>query len=201
LKRKLRAILGVKGFLCLLSLAMVVLALVAYTAQVTITPTQQFTIGATTQSWTIYINDVNQIRYLPGSGSPVGSTVPTTQPPTTADSTTFAFYLVTDASKGCSVNITLTSPVNSSKFSKFEIRAMRWVDGVSDWVSTDFYDQPSGGGTKSFIDGLTNDFGYIQQSGVASTYYLLNMTYSYDLPGADTTTAITVTFSYTPLPQ
>ena len=197
MKRKLRAILGVKGSLCLLSLATVVLALVAYTAQVTITPTNQFTIGATTQSWTIYVNDVDQIRYLPGSGSPAGSTVPTTQPPTTADSTTFAFYLVTDASKGCSVNITLTSPVNSSEFSNFEIRALSWA-GVS-WNSATLYDQPSGGGTKSFIDGLTNDFGYVQQAAGQSTYYLLNMTYSYDL--VDTTTAITVTFSYTPLPQ
>lgn len=197
MKRKLRAILGVKGFLCLLSLAMVVLALVAYTAQVTITPTKQFTIGATTQSWTIYVNDINQTRYLPGSGSPAGSAVPTTVPPTTADPTSFAFYLVTDASKDCAVNITLSSAVNSSKFSKFEIRAMSWA-GVS-WSAVTLYDQPSGGGTKSFINGLTNDFGYIQQAAGLSTYYLLNMTYSYDL--VDTTTAITVTFSYTPLPQ
>lgn len=195
--RKLRAILGVKGSLCLLSLAMVVLALVAYTATVTITPTKQFTIGATTQSWTIYVNDVNQIRYLPGSGSPTGSAVPATAPPVDTDPTTFAFYVVTDASKACAVNITLTSPVNSSEFSKFEINALSWA-GVS-WNAVTLYDQPSGGSSKSFIDGLTNDFGYVQQSGVASTYYLLNMTYSYDQ--VDTTNAITVTFSYTPLPQ
>ena len=194
LKRKLRAILGVKGSLCLLSLAIVVLALVAYQAQVTITPKKQFTIGATTQSWTIYVNDVNQIRYLPGSGSPTGSVPPIA--PVDTDPTSFAFYVVTDASKGCAVNITLTSPVNSSKFSKFEIRALSWVGS---WSAVTIYDQPSGVGTKPFIDGLTNDFGYIQQSGVASTFYLLNMTYSYDL--VDTTTAFNVTFSYTPLPQ
>jgi len=202
LKRKLRAILGVKGSLCLLSLAIVVLALVAYTAEVTITPTKQFTIGATTQSWTIYVNDVNQIRYLPGSGSPTGSAVPATTPPVLADPTSFAFHLVTNAtveSKACAVNITLDSPVNSSKFSKFEIRVMSWVGAVSDWVSVTIYDLPSGGGTKSFIDGLTNDFGYVQQLAGQSTFYLLTMTYSYDR--VDTTTAITVTFLYTPLPQ
>ena len=66
LKRKLEAILGVKGFLCIASLTMIALALVAYTATVTITPTQQFTIGATTDSWTVYVNDVDAVRYLPG---------------------------------------------------------------------------------------------------------------------------------------
>ena len=195
MKRKLRAILGVKGSLALLSLATVVLALVAYTAQVTITPTKQFTIGATTQSWTIYVNDVNQIRYLPGSGSPTGSAVPATTPPVLAVPASFAFYVETDASKGCAVNITLTSPVDSNKFSKFEIRALSWVGS---WSAVTLYDQPSGGSSK-FINGSTNDFGYVQQLAGQQTFYLLEMTYSYDK--VDTTTAFNVTFSYTPLPQ
>jgi hypothetical protein len=62
-------VLGVKGILCLACLSVVAFALVTYTATVTVTPTLQLTTGATSASWNFYVNEVNQIRYLPGGFS------------------------------------------------------------------------------------------------------------------------------------
>ncbi len=193
--KKLEAILGLKGFLCFVSLTMIALALVTYTASVTITPTQQFTVGATSASWTVYMNDVNETRYLPGSGSPAGSSEPTFN---ASDTETYAFKAVTDADKVCAVRIELTSAVNSSKFSKFQITVKHW--NGSAWDAETLYDAATGSSTKSYIDGLTSgDFGYIHQDTLETTYYLLKVVYSYDL--TDETTQITATFQYTPLPR
>ncbi len=193
--KKLGAILGLKGFLCFVSLTMIAIALVTYTASVTITPTQQFTVGATSASWTVYMNDVNETRYLPGSGSPAGSSEPTFN---ASDTETYAFKAVTDADKVCAVRIELTSAVNSSKFSKFQITVKNW--NGSAWDAETLYDAATGSSTKSYIDGLTSgDFGYIHQGTLETTYYLLKVVYSYDL--TDETTQITATFEYTPLPQ
>jgi len=198
LKRKLKAILGVKGSLCLLSLAIVVLALVAYQATVTITPTKQFNIGATTASWTVYINDVDEVRYLPGTGTPSGSSPPAGSP--VGDPTKYAFNVTTDAGGACSVKIELTSAVNSSKFSKFEIIVKWWNATAVAWQDVTLYDAETGGSVKSFINGLTGgDVGYIQHAASTTRCYLIWVTYSYDL--VDTTTDVTVTFRYTPLPQ
>jgi hypothetical protein len=195
LKRKLEAILGVKGFLCIASMIMIALALVAYTATVTITPTQQFTIGATTATWTVYVNDVDEVRYLPGSGSPAGSSEPTFN---SSDTSTYAFKVVTDADKVCAAKIDLTSAVNSSKFSNFNITARYW--NGSAWTDETLYDAATGSTTKSYIDGLTaGDAGYVHQDVSTTRYYLIKVTYSYDL--VDETTQVTVTFQYTPLPQ
>ncbi len=195
LVKKLGAILGLKGFLSLASLTMIALALVTYTASVTITPTQQFTVGATSASWTVYMNDVNETRYLPGSGSPAGSEEPTFN---ASDTGTYAFKVVTDADKVCAVKIELTSAVNSSKFSKFEITTKYW--NGSAWDTETLYDAATGSNPKSFIDGLTSgDAGYIHQGTSEATYYLLKVVYSYAL--TDEATQITVTFQYTPLPQ
>ncbi len=116
-------ILGVKGFLCLASLIIIALALVTYTANVILTPTEQFTMGATSASWIVYMNDVNETRYLPGSGSPAGSEEP---PFSASESGTYVFKVVTDADKVCAVGIDLISVVNSSRFSKFEITIKKW---------------------------------------------------------------------------
>jgi len=195
LVKKLGAILGLKGFLSLASLAMIALALVTYTATVTVTPMQQFTVGATSASWIVYINDVNETRCLPGSGSPAGSEEPTFN---ASDTGTYAFKVVTDADKVCAVKIELTSAVNSSKFSKFEITAKYW--NGSAWDTETLYDAATGSNPKSFIDGLTSgDAGYIHQGTSETTYYLLKVVYSYAL--IDEATQITVTFQYTPLPQ
>ncbi|MBE0512583.1 hypothetical protein IBX38_06000 [Candidatus Bathyarchaeota archaeon] len=200
MRRKFKAALGIKGFLCIASLVAIGLALVVYTATVTITPTKMFTIGATTDSWTVYVNDVDQVRYLPGEGTPAGSTTPGTAPDGGSD--TYAFKVVTDDGKACAVNITLTTPTaNLANFSKFEIRVMYWNTTISpaNWVEATIYDAPSGGTNKPYIDGLTGDFGYIQQPISTSLYYLIKVTYSYT--EGDSTTAITVTSQYTPLPQ
>jgi len=191
----LRAVLGVKGFLCLASLTAIVLALVTYTTPVTITPTAQFTIGATTASWTVYVNDINETRNLPGSGSPAGSQTPMFND---SDSSTYAFKVVTDAAQVCAVKIELTAPVNSSKFSKFEITAKYW--NGSTWVDEALYNAATGSTAKSYINGLTlGDAGYVHQGTTTTRYYLIIVEYSYDL--VDETTPITVTFQYTPLPR
>ena len=111
--KKIGAVLGIKGVLSIASLTTIAIALVVYTVAVTVTPSQQFTIGATSDSWTVYVNDVNQARYLPG-----GSAQPTFN---ASDTNTYAFKVVTDANKVCAVKIELTSAMNSSKFSSFAI--------------------------------------------------------------------------------
>ena len=197
MSKKLGAMLGLKGVLCLASLTIVTLALVSYTATVTITPVNPLTQGATTDDWTIYINDVDEVRYLPGAGTPAGSTVPSSSP--NGGSDTYAFKVDTDAGRSMAVNITLASPVNTTKFSKFEITVLFWNATDSSWDNATLYDAPTGGSTKSYIDGLTSDYGYVQQSVSTSRYYLMKVTYSYDL--VETTTVITVSFNYIPLPQ
>ena len=197
LLKKLIFILGIKGLLCLASLTVVVLALVSYTATVTIAPTTQFTIGAATASWTVYVNDVNQLRYLPGTGTPSGSLKPVLN---AANTSTFAFKVVTDAAMVSAVNITLTSAVNSTKFSKFQITAMFWNSTISAWQVGTLYAAATGSTTKSYINGLTaGDSGYVHHATSLTRCYLIQVTYSYDL--VDATASVNVTFRYTPLPQ
>jgi hypothetical protein len=183
--RKISALLGIKGLLAVASLTTIAVALVAYTASVTITPTTQFTLGAATDSWTVYVNDVNQVRYLPG-----GSTPP-------VDGSTYAFTLDT-MNRDCAVQIELTAAMSSSLFSNFDITVMYWQSG-SGWTSATLYDSATGGSPISSIDGTTTNAGFIRQGlGTGPTSYLVQVTYSYDL--VDTTTAVTATFQYTPLP-
>ena len=197
--KNLRTALGVKGFLCLASLVAIASALVTYTAIVTITQARQFTIGATTASWTVYINDVNKETYLPGDGTPAGSTPPV-NPPTDTNSSTFAFKVVTTSGQVCAVKIELTAPVNSSEFSKFEIRVKYWNTGTSTWDNETLYDAPTGSTSISYIDGLTaGSAGYVHHAASLSGYYMIHVTCSYDV--VDNPTPKTVTFQYTPLPQ
>jgi len=183
--RKISALLGIKGLLAVASLTSIAIALVVYTASVTITPATQFTLGASSDSWNVYINDVNQVRYLPG-----GSTPP-------VDTSTHAFLLNTQ-NRGCAVQIELTAAISTSLFSNFDITVMYWQSG-SGWTSAQLCDSDTGGSPISSIDGTTTNAGYIRQaSGIGDTYYIVRVTYSYDL--VDTTTAVTTTFQYTPLP-
>jgi len=189
-KQTIRAILGVKGILCLAFLSMITTALVTYTAILTMTPTQQFNIGAATPSWTVYVNDVNQVRYLPG-----GSTEPTLN---TGDSNTYAFKVVTDANKVCAIKIELTSAVDSAKFSNFNITVRSSTGGA--WSAETLYAGATGSTTKSYINGLTgSDAGYVHQATSTTKYYEVKVTYSYDK--VDATAQVTVPFQYTPLPQ
>lgn len=197
---KLRAALGVKGFLCVASLITIALALVYYTAVVTINPYRQFIVGATTDDWRVYVNDIDQVRYLPGDGTPAGSVTPVGVPPSDGNVSTFAFKVWPDASRACAVNITLDySSTDLANFSKFEIRVMYWNTLSAGWEKATIYNASSGGPTKDFINGTAADFGYILQSVSTELYYLMNVTYSYDI--ADYATPFNVTFSYTPLPQ
>ncbi len=141
------------------------------------------------------MNDVDETRYLPGSGSPAGSAEPTFN---SSDTSTYAIKVVTDADKVCAVKIDLTSAVNSSKFSNFNITARFWTGAA--WADEPMYDAATGSTTKSYIDGLSaGDAGYIHQAVSTTRYYLIKVTYSYDL--VDATDQVTVTFQYTPFPQ
>jgi len=188
--RRIGAFLGLNGILVLAALTTIGLALVTYSATVQVNPIQQFTIGATSDSWTVYVNEVNQVRYLSG-----GSSQPTFN---ASDTDTYAFKVVTDANKVCAVKIELTEAVNSSKFSNFNITAQYWTGAA--WADATLYDAATGSTSKSSIDGLTGgDAGYIYQAVSTTTYYLIKVTYSYDL--VDETDQVTATFQYTPLPQ
>jgi hypothetical protein len=188
--KKLGALLGIKGVLSIASLATIAVALVVYSAAVTITPTQQFTIGALSDSWTVYINEVNEVRYLPGNYS-----APTLNP---GDTSTYAFRVVTDANKVCAIQIQMASAMSSSLFSNFDITVSYWVAG-SGWTSETLYASNTGSTTISSIDGLTTNAGYIHQAASTDRYYLVEVTYSYDI--VDTTTQVTANFEYTPLAQ
>ena len=187
--RRIGALLGLKGILVLSLLTTIGFALVTYSGTVTINPTQQFTIGATSDTWTVYVNEVNQLRYLPG----------TTSQPTfdSGDTGTYAFSVVTDASKVCAVQIELTSAMDNAKFTNFDITLQYWTGAA--WADATLYNAATGSTTVTEIDGLTTTAGYIHQAVSTTTYYLVKVTYSYDL--VDTTDQITATFQYTPLPQ
>lgn len=188
--RQLGAILGIKGALCIICMTMIVLALIVYTVSLVITPTLQFTTGAASSSWTVYVNDVNKARYLPG-----GMAEPTFN---ASNPNSYVFKVVTDANQVCAVKIELTSAVNSSKFSNFNITIEYW-NGVA-WVSGTLYSAATGSTTKSYINGLTaGDFGYVHQDLSTTGYYLIKVTYSYDK--VDETTQVASTFQFTPLPQ
>jgi hypothetical protein len=185
--RKIRLLIGLKGILSIACLTTIALALVAYTASVTMTPKVQFTIEATSDSWNLYVNELDQVRYLPGGiAAPSGANPPST----------YAFKVETDATKACAVKIELTSAMDDEKFSNFDITVNYWTGTA--WTSAILYNSPTGSTMISAINGLTTGAaGYIQQSGTTTTYYLVKVTYSYNLV-ADTT-PITAIFQYTPL--
>ena len=188
--RRVGVFLGLKGILVLVALTTIALAFVTYSATVQVNPIQQFTIGAASDSWTVYVNEVNQVRYLSG-----GSSQPTFN---ASDTDTYAFKVFTDANKVGAVKIELTEALNSSKFSNFDITAQYWTGAA--WADATLYDAATGSTPKSSIDGLTGgDAGYIHQVELTTTYYLIKVTYSYDL--VDETDQVTATFQYTPLPQ
>jgi hypothetical protein len=188
--RKIRALLGIKGLLAIASLTSIALALVVYTTAVTMQPTSQFTLGTSADSWTVYVNEVNEVRYLPGGDTQPGGAggVPNA----------YAFRVVTDATKACAVQIELTSSIDSSLFTNFEIRVFQYITATNSWAAETIYDSPTGSTTMSYINGILGETGYIQQGTSDDTYYLVEVTYSYDK--VDTLTAITATFQYTPLP-
>ncbi len=189
--KKLRMTIGIKGFLCLLALVSIATAMVSYTSEISATPIQQFTVGSSSYKWDVYVNENDQVKYLPGDT--------TLSLLNTASVLTYAFKVDTDASKVCAVKIELTTPVDDAKFSNFNITVLRWDDVNAKWVSEKIFAEPTGSTTKTSIDGTSSDCGYIHQGISTKAYYLLQVTYSYDK--VDTTTTIDTTIKYTPLPQ
>ncbi len=190
LSKRVAALISIKGLLVIVLMASVAVALVAYTASVTVTPTRQLSVGSTTASWTMYVNQQDVVRYLPGVSSK-----PTFD---SGNASTYAFKVVTDSAMACAVKIDLTSAMNSSKFSKYQITVEYWTG--SDWAAETLYAASTGGTTKTFINGLTEgDAGYVHQAISTTRYYLVTVTYSYDL--VDETAEVSSTFQYTPLPQ
>jgi hypothetical protein len=189
--KKIRMSLGIKGFLCLLAFVSIATALVSYTSEISANPIQQFTVGSASYKWDVYVNEVNQVKYLPGD-----TTLPTLN---TADSSTYAYKVVTDSNKVCALKIQLTSVIDKTKFSNFNITVLCWDDTNGKWGSEKIYAAATGSTVKSSIDGTSGDLGYIHQATSTKAYYLLQVTYSYDK--VDTTTTIDTAVQYTPLPQ
>lgn len=161
--------------------------LTSYTTTLTIQPYKQLSQGASTVSWTIYVNEEDQ-EYVPGVASE----------PTFIlnDPSTYAFNVTTDSHEVCAVEIGLASAMSSSDFSSFQITVLSWTG--SEWAPATLYTTASGSTTTSYIDGLTTTPGYIQQALSTSTYYLVAIAYTYIQ--VDPTTSYTVSLQYTPIP-
>ncbi len=189
--RKIRLLLGVKGILSIACLTTVALALVVYTASVTMNPTYQFTQGAATATWQMYLNEVNQVRFMPG-----GTTTPW---PVDANLDSYAFKVVTDGNRVCAVAIRISVPV-STKFTKFDIKVKQWDGGA--WQDAQLFTAATGSTIKASINGLiTTDVGYIYQGLSTTGYYLLEVTYTYDIASVSQFLTETATFEYTPYAQ
>ncbi len=189
--RKLTVSLIIKGLICLICLASVSFALVTYTNALTISPTHQLSVGTATATWTIYVNEVNQVRYMPG-----GFSTPTLS---TGEPSTYAFKVLTNADNVCAVKMELTSAMDASKFSQFDITVLSsTADGT--WSAEPLYAASTSGTTKAFINGLMpGDAAYIHQDASTTKYYLIQVTYTYN-PSADNT-QIPATFTFTPFTQ
>jgi len=171
---------------CLAALIVIALTLVTCIA---LAPPQQFTIGATSASWTIYATDVDQVRYLPGTETPAGSQQPSA--PSDANPNTFAFKVTTDAFRVCTISIELTSAMDNVKFSKFQITVQSWDATALAWKDETLYASSMSSTTQCYIDGLTNpmDIGYVHHATSTTKYYLVKVTYLVDTP-----ISMTVTF-------
>jgi len=165
-----------------------VVALFSYTTTVTIQPYKQLSLGASSASWTIYVNDLDQVQYVPGA---------TSEPAFDAsDTSTYAFNVTTDANRVCAVEISLETPMSSAYFSSFQITVLYWTGSA--WALSTLYNAATGSSSIPYIDGTTSTPGYIHQDISTSTYYLVAITYSYNL--VDLTSPYTVNLKYTPLP-
>lgn len=170
------------------------IALVMYTQTLTLTPYKQFNLGTSTVSWTAYVNEVNQNLYVPSGAAPSDLEE--------FNATTYAFSVQTDANKVCAVKIELETPLSNLDFSNFDITVLAWTAGdPASWTPATLYNAPTGTTTVTDLDGLaTGASVYVHQAAnTPITYYLVQVTYSYNL--VDTTTPYTVDFTYTPLPQ
>jgi len=185
---KLRATLEKRNLPCFAALIMIALTLVAC---IILAQPPQFIIGATSASWRIDPSDVDQVRYLPGTGTPTGSQQPSA--PTDASPNTFAFKVITGVFRVSTTSIKLTSAVDNTRFSKFQITVQRWDSTASAWKDETLYTDISST-VKPYINGLENplDIGYTHQAALTSGYYLIKLTCL-----GDTATPVTIIFQYT----
>jgi hypothetical protein len=113
-----------------------------------------------------------------------------------SDTSTYAFEVVTDANKVCAIEVELTSAMDPSKFSSFDITVLSSPSGGA-WTAANLYTGPTGSTTTPSIDGLTQGAAaYIHQGLSLTMYYEIQVTYSYD----GDNTPLTATFQFTPLP-
>ncbi len=191
--KKLPRSLIIKGLICLICLASVSFALLTYANALTLSPTTQFNAGTSTASWIIYVNEVNQARYMPG-----GFSEPTLN---TGDTSTYAFKVVTNANNVCAVKVELTSAMDETEFPNFEVTILSST-GQGGWSTEPLYASSTGGTTKAFINGLIQgDAAYIHQGVSTTKYYLIQVTYTY-VPSADNSqTHIPASFMFTPFTQ
>lgn len=189
IRLKRRFLLVAVALIAILVGVAIAVDLFSYTTTLTIQPVKQLSQGASTASWTIYVNDQDQTQYVPGA---------TSQPTfDAADSSTYAFNVTTDANKACAVEINLAEAMSSSDFSDFQITVLHWTGSA--WSPSTLYTTATGSTPLTYIDGLTTTPGYIHQAVSTSTYYLVAITYTYiqENPGAP----YTVHLQYTPLPE
>ena len=187
---KLLVSLGAKGILCIICLASVGAALVTFSTAVTLTSTVQLTQGVNTAAWTIYVNEQNLIKYIPGGAAELTLD--------TGNTATYSFKVVTDANKVCAVQVGLVAAVDDTKFSKFDI-TVRSSTGEG-WSDETLYAASTGTGTKAAVNGLVaDDVAYIHQAESTTKYYEVKVTYSYDLLSSDA--GIGLTLNTIPLPQ
>jgi hypothetical protein len=196
---KKRYLIGIVA-LVLISTLLLTAALVAYTTTITSTPTQQLQhIPDTTLGWTFYVNEMNQVKYLPGTNA-TGIAQPTFS---VTNTSSYAFEVVTDNQKVCALEINLATPMLSSLFSQYDI-AVYCNATATTWNSTPvtLYDGTTTASaeipTFSGLDSGTAT-AYIHQDLSNTDYYRIVVTYSYNI--VDTTTAPPTVFVYTPLPQ
>jgi hypothetical protein len=180
---------GIKGIAAIVCLAVAVGA-ISYSSTVTMTPNRQLTSGATTASWSLYVNEVDAIKYLPGGTS---ESILDAQ-----NSSTYSFKVVTDTTKDCAIKIELQSAMSESKFSKFEITVRSSTGGA--WGTETIYDATTGSNIKSSVDGLIEgDAGYVHQTTSTTKYYEIKVVYSFNV--SEDTTPIPITLKFTPYPE
>lgn len=186
LKRKLPWILTGKAALAVGSIAMVALALVTYTATITITFSPFFTLGQATGAWST--NTASGTRYLPGN-----TVIPGTPGPVTA-TTTFAFSTITG---GGYVQVGTSTAAKPTDFQSFKIFVLVFNSTVWNnatiYTSSAFTSVLSGG-----VDGTnTATSGFIHVvAGQPQTYFAIEVIYILQGTPADTTA--NVVFAYTP---
>ncbi len=194
LKRKLPWILTGKALIATGSIAMVALALVTYTATVTLNFSAFFVQGmGNTASWTLSTS--SGTRYLPGNQANAGTNTPGA--PAQTNTTSFAFYTITG--KGY-VKINLAANVPTADFNSYRIFVLTF--NTTTWNNATLYASSTYSTTGHIVGGIDGTgvnasalTAYLLIGQAAQVFYAIQVNYILaPTPGASTTT----TFNYTP---